>query len=324
MVHPKNKKLLSRILKICLLVGSFAYLYYKISAQDVLLMWKQTLHLLSDKDKAVLFVYAILLVFVNWGIEALKWQKLIHRLEVLSFFESLKSVLAGVALSIVTPNRAGEFAGKIFYLRKANRADAMLLSIVGSLSQVLITFCIGLFAFYYYLIEFQTFSINPTLLFSFFACIVTMSLFLFFNVEYIAKHWKSWNFIQKIIPYRPEKFSLSKREIGFLVFLSAVRFFVFSIQFYLLMKLFDLGLDLKESLVLIALYFFLISLIPTYALSELGVRGSVAISLFGPFGMGSAGILAASLLLWMINLAIPALTGSFFVYQLRFFKTDDE
>ncbi|MBL0048800.1 MAG: flippase-like domain-containing protein [Bacteroidetes bacterium] len=305
-------------------MASFAYLYYKISAQDVVLMWKQTLLLLNDKDKATLFLYTLLLVFVNWGIEALKWRKLIHRLEAITFFESLKSVLAGVAVSLITPNRAGEFAGKIFYLRNANRADAMLLSIVGSLSQVLITFCIGLFAFYYYLIEFQAFSINPTLLFSFFASVVTMSMFLFFNVEYIAKHWKSWNFIQKIIPYHPEKFSLSKKEIGFLVLLSAFRFIVFSVQFYLLMKVFDLGLGVKESFVLIALYFFLISLIPTYALSELGVRGSVAISLFGPFGMSSAGVLTASLLLWMINIALPAVAGSFFVYQLRFFKTDDE
>ena len=71
---------------------------------------------------------------------------------------------------------------------------------------------------------------------------------------------------------------------------------------------------------LIALTFFVTSVIPTFALTEIAVRVGVAIYFFSTIYTSQAPILAASLFLWMVNLAIPALIGSAFVYKLKFFK----
>jgi hypothetical protein len=70
------------------------------------------------------------------------------------------------------------------------------------------------------------------------------------------------------------------------------------------------------------------TVIPTIALSELGVRGSVSIFIFAlylePIGNWSQNtslaVFSASGVLWLINLAFPALLGALFVYSLRFFR----
>jgi hypothetical protein len=70
------------------------------------------------------------------------------------------------------------------------------------------------------------------------------------------------------------------------------------------------------------------AIIPTIALTELGIRGSVALYIFGLYsgqvlpvsGANSLGIFAASTLLWTINLGIPALIGTIFVFRLQFFR----
>ena len=68
-----------------------------------------------------------------------------------------------------------------------------------------------------------------------------------------------------------------------------------------------------------ALTFLSMSIIPTIALTELGVRGSVAIY-FGYISSNTIGILTASFALWIINLVVPAILGVLFVYQLKFFR----
>ena len=73
---------------------------------------------------------------------------------------------------------------------------------------------------------------------------------------------------------------------------------------------------------LIALTFFVTSAIPTFALTEIAVRSGVAIYFFGTISLAHTPILAASLFLWIVNLAIPALVGMAFVNKLKFFKSE--
>lgn len=324
MLSAKNKKRLNLLLKTFFVAVSFVYLYYKLSISDINLVCSQTAVLLAQPGKLLVLILVLVLMLFNWSIEAFKWKKLIQHLEPLSFSAALKSVLAGVTISLVTPNRAGEFAGKIFYLKKANKADAMLLSITGSLSQVLITFCAGLLAMHYYLFHqlHYTSYYSALLLLAF--SIILISCSLFFNIQTIAKKWKKGNFIHQLIPYHSEAFTLSKSKLINITSLSLLRFALFSVQYYFLLHFFNLVSSPLQSFALIALYFFFISLIPTYALSELGVRGSVAIALFCPDSVSCAPVFAASLLLWIINLALPALIGAVFVFQLKFFTADNE
>lgn len=61
------------------------------------------------------------------------------------------------------------------------------------------------------------------------------------------------------------------------------------------------------------------AVIPTLALTEIGVRGSVALFFLGLVSTNSIGIVTATFTLWIINLALPALIGSFFVFSTNIF-----
>ena len=100
------------------------------------------------------FWLVIFLMFVNWGIEAIKWQLLIKHIQQFSFFRSFKSVLSGCSVTMLTPNRVGEYGGRILYVKEDNRIKAISLTIVGSISQLLVTMIMGCFGLFFFKIFF--------------------------------------------------------------------------------------------------------------------------------------------------------------------------
>ena len=52
------------------------------------------------------------------------------------------------------------------------------------------------------------------------------------------------------------------------------------------------------------------AVIPTIALAEIGVRGTVSVYLFGSLTENIAGITLAVFVLWCMNLVLPALSGA--------------
>ena len=136
---------------------------------------------------------------------------------------------------------------------------------------------------------------------------------------------------QRLRKYRSyiRVFSLYRyKELCITITLSFIRYIVFSCQYYLLLKLFSVPVSFFEGLLLISLVFFVVSVIPTVTLTELGIRDSVALYFFTVYlakqGIVSSqvtvGVLSASTVLWIINLALPAVLGTFFVFRLKFFR----
>jgi hypothetical protein len=116
--------------------------------------------------------------------------------------------------------------------------------------------------------------------------------------------------------------------MGYVLLLSFLRYVVFTCQFLLLLKMFSVPVPLFEGVVIISLIFFVLSIIPTVTLTELGVRDSAAVYFFGIYFTQAGtmqnsvliGILSAASLLWVINLAVPAVLGTLFVFRLKFFR----
>jgi hypothetical protein len=90
------------------------------------------------------------------------------------------------------------------------------------------------------------------------------------------------------------------------------------------------GIEMKypEVMKIISLIYFFLTFNPTRAITELGVRCSVTVSLFSFFIVDSVlwteytsiSVLAASSVIWLINLALPAITGAIFFFRLNFIR----
>src|ERR1051326_8246915 len=85
----------------------------------------------------------IFLMIINWSIEALKWKISIQKVQPISFSRSFKAILSGVSFSVSTPNRIGEYLGRILYMEEGNRLRVISLTIVSSMSQLIITLFVG-------------------------------------------------------------------------------------------------------------------------------------------------------------------------------------
>ena len=55
-------------------------------------------------------------MLVNWSLEAYKWGALVDRFQSLSFSKKLISVLMGLSIGFLTPNRIGDYAGRLRFI----------------------------------------------------------------------------------------------------------------------------------------------------------------------------------------------------------------
>ncbi len=84
--------------------------------------------------------------------------------------------------------------------------------------------------------------------------------------------------------------------------------------------MFNIDIGLLNSFLLISLTFFINSVVPSFALSEIAVRSASSVFFFSAVTSDVNAIISASLTVWTINLALPALIGGAFIWQLNFFN----
>ena len=264
-------------------------------------------------------IVVFILMILNWAIEAIKWQKLVYKIQQFSFTDSLKAVVAGVTIGVFTPNRVGEIGGRIAFLEKGKRTSGTLASSIGSFAQFIATIILGVAGFITFLFVFpEKTKINTA--FNNLSAILLLLLLAFFM-------WSFFN-VKRIIPVltripffkkRTDQLGLISSESGksllIILILSTLRYFVFFLQFFLLLRFFDVKLTFIEGFVSITLTYLFMTIIPTTTLIELGLRGSLAIFFIGIFSQNILGIVLASFFIWIINIAIPATLGSFFLLK---------
>jgi len=112
----------------------------------------------------------------------------------------------------------------------------------------------------------------------------------------------------------------STRELLAVFLYSGFRYIVFTFQFVILLKIMGVGLDLVFLFGLVTVVYLALTLFPTIFLTELPLRGSVAVYVIGQFSQEHLAILCASFTIWLVNLVVPAVIGSLSVLYIRFTK----
>ncbi len=330
----KLNKTYNILIRFAILVFTFYFLYEQLFYKHDLSSFLKNIEAVTHaKNFGILSVIVILLLPVNLLLESRKWQFLMEKLEKVSLLRAFKAVLSGISVSVFLPNRVGDYLGRVFILKKADRLQATLATILGSMAQLLTTILFGLISVVFFLNRW----INPdTSLnrWTFFGILFTIFLisailifaFLNFSVFSVLLKKISGRVYNKISRYT-EVFSwYNSRELFYVFAISILRYLVFSMQFFLLLRIFQVPIGYLHAMMIIGFIYLLMSIIPTIALSEIGVRGSVSLYVFGLFfGVVlpealNGQIVAASSALWLLNLALPALSGLFFIFRLRFFR----
>ena len=89
-------------------------------------------------------VLSVSLMGVNLLLESGKWYLLSNSAAQVSYPRAFASYLAGIAISLVTPNRIGDYPARILYLGATNTFRYINVSILGLVSQLSAIFLFGL------------------------------------------------------------------------------------------------------------------------------------------------------------------------------------
>jgi hypothetical protein len=270
---------------------------------------------------------AIALMFVNWGLEARKWQIAIKQVQYLSFIQSCKAVFTGTTLAFFTPNRIGEYMGRILYLGEGKRIKAISLTIVCSMGQLLVTWWAGIGGILYLQAYGNTELLHTfaglwmkLLLYVAIAGAVILTLF-YFRLAGLVRWFEKMPRFKKPVSYIRVLDTLNATILFRILSLSILRYSVFLGQYYLLFDVFDVHVTAAQVAGSVSVIFLVLSIVPTIAvITELGVRWKIGIEVVQLFDSNITGILATSLAVWIINLVIPALIGSLLILGIKVFN----
>lgn len=272
------------------------------------------------------FWLVIAFVFVNWGMEARKWQLLMKTLQPMSFITAYKSVLCGVTLSLNTPNRIGEYGGRILFVNEGNRIKAITLSMAGGMAQLIITMLMGCFGLIYLLtgmdvsnmlMGISVFWIRIFLYGSIFGTVVF--IFFFFKLGILVRLLEKLPFAEKFSKYINILETFEAKILLRLLSISFFRYIVFVLQYIFMLQLLHVEQNVWTGFWIITVMFWILAIIPSFAIAELGIRGTVAKTLFS-YSLNTIGILTATFGIWFVNLFIPALIGSLLILGIKIKK----
>jgi len=329
----KNIKIIFKYI-IAPLLGAWLFysLYKQVKTQPDL---KESLQLVRQAPfgaMALQFWMVIVLAFINWGIEAKKWQMLLQNIQQIKFFTAFKSVLSGVTLSINTPNRMGEYGGRILYVEDGKRIKAISLSITGSISQLIITMMMGCMGLVYVLIykgenyalvmDLSMFWIRTLLILSLAATIIIVLFY--FRLSWLIRLVEKIPAAAKYVSYISVLDNFTAKLLLRLLFLSLLRYVVFVIQYILLLHVLDVSVGWINGAWIISILFLVLAIVPSFAIADLGIRGKFSTALLGFYSSNMIGIIGTTFGIWFINLFIPAFVGSILILGIKFLKTNNK
>lgn len=311
-----NKKILKYLISVVIIVLSYGFIYHKLKNYEALKNF--TIQDFKITRMQIIFVVLVFLgMILNWSIEAIKWKELVKKITQIRFFKSLQIIITSITIGIFTPKRIGEIAGRAYFLEKGKRTYGLLVAGIGSFAQLTVTVVMGLIGFTLFLLCFPD-KIYINLLFNEFTALfilifTLLLLWCFLNVQKIKPLLLKIPYLQKKSKQIHFLSQQSNNSLLVILLYSFLRYFIFSSQFYLLLLIFDVQILVLESFVAITLTYFFMSLIPTTTLAELGIRGSLALFFIGMFTQHISGIILATIFIWIINIAIPAIAGAPFL-----------
>lgn len=257
--------------------------------------------------------FAFLLMPLNIFIESKRWQSISDNAQTISFKYAMQSVFCGIAFSVITPNRIGEYPGRIYFLKRKNVIRLIAVSVMAVLAQILVFVVLGSMGILRFHCLFSTVLIKGFSVLLIGVFIMLLLSFFFFEQWmnrlarfHIFKRWKTYTYLVQII---------STKEQMKVLLLSFLRVLVFSTQLVLLLWWNEINITFFDGLLMSFVFFLSIAVIPSFAFAELGIRGKMSLFLFSSFSSNAIGIIMAIFILWCINLLVPALFGYFILLK---------
>ncbi len=328
--HPFNIKLIkhkqvNRLIKILvlalLLYAIYSQVFAREDAEDIWASFAQNL----NSTNLIWLMPVIALMFVNLSFEVLKWQSLVRNFANIPFFKCFQAVLAGATFSIFTPGRVGDYGGRILLVDAEHNWKAIIATAVGNISQIIVILSCGFLGsayFFSHYLEFDPYLFKLFLIIG--LSLISLTLFGFFNIDLlipIVRRLPFYDRLQRYLKHLKVLKNYTFKELLVALLLSLCKYLTYSTQFYLMLRFFGFELPILTAYTGIATIYFIQLSMPLPPIVESLARGEIALVIWAFLDPNPLTILAAIFSVFIINIAIPALVGTLFIFKINVLKS---
>jgi len=306
--------IISRLLGGIILGLCVYYIFHRFQKDvDSLTEWSEAGSILQETRSIFLVIFVAMLSIINWMLESVKWRFLLRKIFDIRLGRAFKSVLTGLAFTVITPYRVGSFIGRVWTFPKEKRYESVLASIFGGLAQLFVTVCLGLVALIFHGEILNNFPVDYITYISSVLLVVIVTIYFYPNIiiSWLDQVLPSTNFSKAFLILK----EYGNRDKFHVLAYSMLRYLVFLLQFYILLFIFIPDLNLTNLFWPLALVFFILSVLPTIVFG-LGLREASALVVLSPIFASESSVVIASLLLWILNMILPACAGAI-IFMLR-------
>jgi hypothetical protein len=316
-----TKKIVSYLIKAGILIVAAWFIYRQFDKKNEDLKEFQLLasHI-SITQVVITMSVVVVLMFVNWFLEALKWRYVTKTLINITMWEAVEAVFCGLTWAVTTPNRLGEYGGRVMFLPPRKRIHGIFAMSVGSFSQGAVTNVLGVLAMIWFSLTFIHGNFwLVTGIVSICAAIVILQLIFYFHIKWVVTLLDRVPLIKKYHRFFEVMGRYKTGELLKIMGFSIARYVTFTFQYFLVFQLLIPQMNVVPVMLVLMLFFLVSSAIPSLDLFDIGVRGFTAAHLFVYVTDQKIAVIAGVSSIWLINLFIPAILGSLFVLKLKFF-----
>ncbi|MNK25931.1 hypothetical protein D3C87_442610 [compost metagenome] len=314
------KIVLTTLIKIAVVAFAFWFIYNKLTKHNDLKEFIKLLESIPNQQIWWVLGSVFLLMLFNWGLEAVKWKQLIERVEQISLWRAIESVFCGLTWAVFTPNRLGEYGGRVFFLSPKRRIIGIVAMTVGNIGQLVLTNVFG--AITVCIFAYRFIPLEPILQAAICGVAFVFALFFiifYFNIKWLNGLLLSIKFTRKYQKFYAVLARYRKKELLRILLFCLARYAVFTTQYIIMFMWLIPGLKMMDVLMLVPILFFVQSTLPSLDLLDIGIRSVTALFFFKYVTTQNTAVVACIASIWLINIIIPAILGSYFVFKLNFF-----
>ncbi len=242
-------------------------------------------------------VTTVVLLSMNYSLEAVKWNLLTYSIERVSFLRSLRTILIGQALNMIIPLAFGDFYARYRQFKEC-KSQSLGAIMVNRITLTIPTFIFGTVAVLYWM----RLTLEGIELLWCIAISTVGVIILFLTIRLVKPL-----FLQKYASAIMDiKLSLLFKVQG----LALARYIVFTIQYLLVFQALRFELTYIEMFLGVAWVFLIKTIIPAITLfGDLAKRQLSALAFFTLITDRVDLVIATSFLVWLINIVFPSFIG---------------
>ncbi|PWJ59065.1 lysylphosphatidylglycerol synthase-like protein [Dyadobacter jejuensis] len=278
----------------------------------------QSLRQVWNSKHFVSISFLLLLVPVNWALESLKWRNLVNKILPMTFRDAFKGTLTGLAVGVALPAQLGDTIGRLGAIQTGQRLQALGAAIISNGIQFYVSIVAGTIGWAVVSPQLPLSMGQKNGIWIVLAVIITLGV-----LTAIARHrllllTKKIPLLKKTTEYLKVIGLYSPMELLWASTLGGARYLVFLTQFLIALSLFQFQLPIYLLASCITLIFLVKTVVPAVnVLGDLGIREFTALFVFKSFNLPIDQLLAATFLIWVVNVLGPIFIGLYLIWKYK-------